>query len=312
MIKLIKTLLFSILASIWIIRYHKDSIIQYQQMFSALTAIASKLLRKNFIIGDDIILAPGRGRKPPILYLSKLYDWVVLHVSDIIVTASPLTFNYLKEKGIKKEIYVPNGIFDPGIEVKRYKQQDGMYNLFFVGSFRFPQNITALRKIFYIARNLENKRKDFRIIIVGGPRVIVNNMMNDDLVKKQVIVFTGFISNDEIDKIYEEVDIGLLPFFEDTKLLGGNRIKALEFLSRGLLVISGPEGAKYIDGLKEGFHYIGAVSLDDMIEKIDYVMNDFSKFNEIRSEGMKFVLTNHLWKNVSKNYIKTIRLLLSR
>lgn len=308
-IKLVRIILFSVLASVWIVRHHKNSIIQYQQIFSAFPAITSKLFRKNIIVGDDIILAPGRGNKPPILYFSKLYDWIVLHVSDVIVTASPLTFNYLKNKGMRKGIYVTNGIFDLDIERKRDKRQNRIYKLFFIGSFRFPQNIIAIQKLFFVARKLKKKRKDFRIIIVGGPCANVGNMMNNNLVKKQVIMFTGFLSDDELDKMYREVDIGLLPFFEDTKLLGGNRIKALEFLSYGLLVFSGPEGVKYIDGLKEGVHYIGVKSVGEMVEKIDCAMTDFSKFDEIRSEGMKIALSNYLWKNVTKNYIKTISLL---
>ena len=50
----------------------------------------------------------------------------------------------------------------------------------------------------------------------------------------------------------ERTGICLLPFFSDAPTVGGQRIKALKFISYGLVVISGPEGLRGIDGTISG------------------------------------------------------------
>ena len=70
-------------------------------------------------------------------------------------------------------------------------------------------------------------------------------------------------------------------FFEDIPLLGGQRIKALEFFSHGLLVVSGQEGVKGLSGLEANKHFFMAKTFDSMIDVLKECIKHPEKYTAI-------------------------------
>ena len=108
-------------------------------------------------------------------------------------------------------------------------------------------------------------------------------------------------------EIYSSSRLGILPFFQDTPLLGGQRTKALEFFANNLLVVSGPEGVKGINGIKPEKHYLLANSLDDMCTIMNKCLSEPEKYQNIATAGARYVSENHSWETLTKDYISFIR-----
>jgi len=296
--KMLQWLIFSIIASLRVARYYikNRSLIQYQSIYSAVPALFAKFLLRAKIIGDDIVL------------IHPLIDILVIKLTDVIVTPSLRTYWFARQLR-KLTLYVPNGV-----EQTLHKRRTSDLkpnNILFVGSLSFDQNLKALENIFKIASTLDKKGLTFTILIVGGPLSYAEHLAGHLLVRKGKIKFLGRVTNDKLIELYNSSQIGLLPFFEDTPLLGGQRTKALEFFANHLLVISGPEGVKGIHGLEPGKHYLLANSLDDMCMIIDNCLSQPEKYQNIATAGARYILKNYSWGTLTKDYVNLIQKLIS-
>jgi glycosyltransferase involved in cell wall biosynthesis len=297
MSKFILWLLFSLRATIFLIKEYVRShcLIQYESIYSAFPALMVKVLLGARIIGDDIL--PAR---------SFIY-YPILKLTDHVFTSSAITYMAAKQLG-KHSLYVPNGV-EPPIH-KRLSPRNKAKALF-VGTLTFDQNLKAVENIIKLATNLDKKGFELEIVIVGGPLKVVEHLIYHPLVKRGKVKFLGRVSESKLKELYSCSFIGLLPFFQDTPLRGGQRTKALEFFANGLLVISGPEGVKGIRGLEQGKHYLLANSLDELCEVMTRVLSEPEAYQKIAQEGESFIRKNYSWEILTKHYVKVIQCLIS-
>ena len=290
-LKLLQLLIFSIIASFKVskIFVKKGPLIQYQSIYSAIPALFAKTFLRAKIIGDDIVL------------IHPFIDILVLKLTDIVVTPSLKTYSFAKQLR-KLTLYVPNGA-----EKKVFtKSTLDIPRILFIGSLSFDQNLKAVENIVRIASKLDEYGLTFEIIIVGGPLTYAKHLVTHPIVKKGKVIFVGIVSDEQLTNLYSSSLIGLLPFFYDTPLTGGQRTKALEFFANGLLVISGPEGVKGIHGIEVGKHYLLANSIEEMIEIIKNVLLIPKVYQNVADEGQKFILERYSWEMVSKDYVSLI------
>jgi len=292
--KMLQWLIFSVIASLRVIRYYikNRSLIQYQSIYSAVPTLFAKFLLRAKIIGDDIVL------------IHPLINTLVIKLTDVVVTPSLRTYWFARQLR-KLTLYVPNGV-----EQTLHKRRTSDLkpnNILFVGSLSFDQNLKAVENIFKIASTLDKKSLKFTILIVGGPLSYAEHLTGHLLVRKGKIKFLGRVTNDKLIELYNSSRIGLLPFFDDTPLLGGQRTKALEFFANHLLVISGPEGVKGIHDLEPGKHYLLANSLDEMCAIVEKCLSQPEKYRKIATAGAKYISKNYSWETIAKNYVALIR-----
>ncbi len=293
--KLIQWILFSLLSSIEVIKdvIKRRSIVQYQSIYSAFPAIVAKIIMYATVIGDDVIL------------INPIIDKVVLRLTDCISTPSITAYSYARQLG-KTAFYVPNGV-DTNTLKYELKDSKNFLNLIFVGTLTFNQNFEAVKNIIKIASALDKEILNFTIFIVGGPISLATELMNNPVVQKGRVKFLGQLSFGKLSELYTSATIGLLPFFQDIPLKGGQRTKALEFLANGLLVVSGPEGVQGIDGLKKGAHFLMTTSLDEMCETLKEYLMYPEKYLAISRNGLTFVNDNYSWLNLTRKYIDYLK-----
>jgi glycosyltransferase involved in cell wall biosynthesis len=298
--KLIQWLLFSFIASFEVIRQaaNRHTIVQYQSTFSAIPAIIAKVFLGSKIVGDDIV---------PI---NAFIDTFTLNLTDIVTTPSPLMFERAK-KLRKKTLLVPNGVKLASCS-KRLRREEKRLKLIFVGALSFSQNVKAVENIIEIAKELENRKVKFDISIVGGPLNAVSFKANSSVALNGRIKFLGQITDEELLDLYKSSDVGLLPFFQDIPLLGGQRTKALEFFSHSLLVVSGENGVKGIGGLISGRHFLLAKDRDDMTRVLVDCLSNPARYEKIAEDGAAFVAKHYSWDVLTKNYIAEIKKSFSR
>lgn len=291
--KFLLWLLFSLSASIVLIKEYIGNrcLIQYQSLYSAFPALMVKMLLGAQVVGDDVVL------------IHPFIDSPILRLSDFVVTPSTKTYSFAKRLR-KFALYVPNGVEQ---SQPRIRFSDTKPEALFVGALSFGQNLRAVENIIRMATDLDKKDLAFKMVVVGGPLSYVEQLVNHPIVKKGKVKFLGRVTNSELRGLYRSSFMGLLPFFQDTPVQGGQRTKALEFFANCLLVISGPEGVKGIQGLKPGEHYLLARSLDEMCLIIGNCFLKPEKYQNIATAGASYVAKNYSWQIVTKDYLRCVQ-----
>jgi len=307
-VKFLAALIFSFLAFLKIARKKRQYyLIQYQTMYSAIPAILAKIFLKATVIGDDIGLL-HTNRQPPYLWILRAIDMAVLKFTDIVITFSLVDYKFIKQKfKSKKILLIPNGVIVSPVKTLIRKKRVKI--LLFIGNLTFTHNLIAVNNIIKIAECLAKRRKDFKMLIVGGPLSNVSHLMKHRMVQMGIIRFLGYVSEEVLKDISASAYIGLLPFFHDTPHFG-QRTKALEYFANGLLVVSGPEGVKGIRGLEAEKHYLVANSLDEMCKIIEMCLSEPEKYQKIATTGARYISEYYSWENLTKDYINLIRNLL--
>lgn len=290
--RLVILLFFSLISSFIVVKdvIKYGYLIQYQSIYSAFPALVAKFILGAHIIGDDIVL------------VNPFLDASISKLTDTIVTPSVRTLSFSNELGLDT-LYVPNGVQGTSSE-NSYSRLTS--KLLFVGSLSFSQNFIAVNDILEIS-SLLDENISFEVLIVGGPLDCVKNLLNHPVVKQGKIKFFGRVSKVRLNHLYSSSYLGLLPFFKDTPLLGGQRIKALEFFANGLLVISGPEGIKGIDGLLPNVHYLLVNSVEEMVDAIKKCLKNPEYFFDLAKSGSNYVLTTYSWESLTNEYVDFIK-----
>ncbi len=293
--KMVQWLLFSVRSSFFVIKevIKNRSIVQFQSTYSAFPAVIAKIVLRATVVGDDVVL------------INPFVDRVIFKLTDCISTPSKRAYSYAKQLG-KTAFYVPNGAESNLTKELAYEIKQAS-NIIFVGALTFLQNLKAVENILQLAKSLDEAGQEFTISIVGGPLTLASELMKDPIVKKGRVNFLGQLSFEELSKLYASAAVGILPFFQDIPLAGGQRTKALEFFANNLLVISGPEGIRGINGIAPGIHYVVAMSLLDMQKAIEDYLAKSGSYMPIISAGTRYVNNNHSWEKLTKSYVNAIK-----
>lgn len=281
-------------------------IVQYEDVFSAPPALLARILFNVTVIGDDVRLS-YKDRKSRISWIEKVYDFVVVKNSDFIFTSFKLDYFMIKTNIKQKNVFfVPNGI---KINPKNNEVSRDTSGILFVGQFGCYDNIKAVEDILHIARELE-AYADVRFYLVGGPLTNIQKLIEKSPHKTKNVHFLGSVSQNQLDMLYQTKAIGLLPYF-GTPEHTSQRIKALEFLSNGLLVVASPLAVDGFTGLSNGSHYMLAKTPDEMVSTIEEIISNYDKFAKVATNGCNFVLQNYSWDAVAKSYIKMVTKVIS-
>ncbi len=305
LVKLLVLILFSLISFIYVwklkFRFSDDvKVIQYESIYSSLPALLLKFLFNIKIIGDDIIFSVDRN------FFYRLFQTFVIRYTDYIIVSNLTSYKIVKnslspDQGI---LYVPNGIVARDIDFshKNFKR------IVFVGALSYEENIDAVNSLSELSNFLMRSGQSYEIFVIGGPLHKKFERVKKDHGR---LHFLGFVKDDEYEKILESAYIGLLPFF--TKIeLGGQRIKALEYFSHGLLIISTLDGIRGIRGLTAARHYIKVTHQDELNSTVGEVLENPSSYLKIAQSGKETVTENYRWEKVTQPYVKLIRYLFNK
>jgi glycosyltransferase involved in cell wall biosynthesis len=279
-------------------------VLMFEHITSLPLLLLSKVIFRKTIIVDDLnLLHPDYDFAPKRVLLT--LDLLSIRVPNAISTGSTFTEAVVKQVLPKKHvIFLPNGVqvFSDQGEGVPGKADD--IRILVVGNLTFHQNRIAIENLLDAIRGIGSVKRSFVVEIVGGPLEFVAEHLKDPLVHRGIVRFLGFVTNEQLIELHRSSHIGVLPFFHDTPLVGGQRLKALEYLANGLLVISGPEGVGNITGLEAGNHYVLTSDMPTLIKTLHKAIDDISAFEKIRHSGQKFVRERYSWHSVTEDFWK--------
>ncbi|MFW9889188.1 MAG: glycosyltransferase [Candidatus Thorarchaeota archaeon] len=290
------------------LRKRENEFIQFEQVFMFPLSIFTRVfLRVKTIIDDFNLLTPDYTFLPkPLL---ALIDRIAVMSCDTIATASPLSLKYLTRQFPGKVIvHVPNGIKvieEHSIDWQKSKTEK--ITSLFVGNMTFHQNREAVANLLRIADLLAGSSPNMKIEIVGGPLSHIRTLLHCQSVKSGFVRFRGFLSQEDLTDSYLKADIGLLPFFEDTPMVGGERTKALEYLKYGLIVLSGPEGIGNLKGLAPNDHYLVGHDMKSYAALLDRVSKSVDSYYPIGQRGRESAHKFYSWNETVKPLVRIAR-----
>src|SRR3989344_4557186 len=148
--------------------------------------------------------------------------------------------------------------------------------LFYVGNAHPHKNIERLIRVF---QRLRNKFKNLKLVLSGTDNYFWQRIKNE--YKQEGIIYTGFISDEELVAFYKSTQAFILPSLEE-----GFGIPILEAMSLGCLVVSSDAGSlKEVGG--EAALYFNPLSEEEMFDKITKALNNPSLRKSLIAKGKK-------------------------
>jgi glycosyltransferase involved in cell wall biosynthesis len=227
------------------------------------------------------------------LEIYKRYEYNIgTHFTEIWVcsVADELKFKAVNP-GTKTVFYeLPNG---SDVTERQFQPITSHYKKFlFVGSLNYFPNVNGVK--WFVDTIFKHLPVSFELNIVGkSPNQedfkYLDNYPNINLIGQV----------ESVEAFYKNHDAFIVPLLEGS----GTRLKILEALSYGKLVLSTPKGIEGINA-KDGVHYLEFDNFETFKTNIINQLEDFSKLEAIRKHGRQLIEASYSWKKIVENYLK--------
>jgi len=316
---IISRLLFMLLYTIRVLHYfgkHKEKFefVQSEQIYPFWSSyILSKKFRAKVILDEptifeDIISHKLKKIKPLSYMMKKIvnrFEFIVYKISNIIICSSKKTLlyveNIVKSKG-NKLYYLPNGV-DTN-EFKFHVKPNFGNRIFFNCSLPYYQNLAALGNLIKIIEYFEeNSFSNYFVQIVVNNKNFIPNKLKDIVKSNDKVSFLS-----EVDSLVLYIyasDMVVLPYEQGHFSNAGARLKALEALSCGKVVLSTLEGIDGLSGCIDGENIIICSDWIDMAKKIIDLISQNNKSYQIKKlqeNAHHLVEENYSWNKLIKFY----------
>jgi glycosyltransferase involved in cell wall biosynthesis len=250
------------------------------------------LMNYNKAKTDDKVSKPKLEAIEEHLNLLKTYEYNINTYFDEIWVCSDDDAEKFRHVNANTQVTfytLPNG---SDIEERQFQTLKNDYSkLLFVGSLNYFPNYNGLQWfVENIFMHLPNK---FKLNIVGkSPNI--NNFRYVEANKN--INLIGEV--DDVKKEYGDHDILIVPLLEGS----GTRLKILEAMSYGKLVVSTAKGIEGINAIHQ-VHYLEFNTLDEF-KTLLQSLEDKAQLLKIRENGRQLIEEQYSWKGIVNNYIK--------
>jgi glycosyltransferase involved in cell wall biosynthesis len=224
----------------------------------------------------------------------KFGEYVTAKVPDeTIVVGKPLV-DYYKDKYNRDVTYIPNGVDIP--EIREAQIITKKYNLKKDDYILFLARLVPEKGAHYLIEAFKYLKTDKKLVIAGG------SSHSNDYVKKlkkmgehENIIFTGFITGRELEELYSNAYIYVLP-----SEIEGLPISLLEAMSYSncCLVSNIPENDTV---LKEYGYSFKNKNVNDLKKTIEYLLNNNGEVLKIKKISQNYIKKKYNWEYIVKN-----------
>ncbi len=164
--------------------------------------------------------------------------------------------------------------------------------IFFVGNAHPHKNVEGLIKAFLILR----KNYQYMQLVLSGKDSYFWKKIKNKFEQKDII-YTGFVADDKLSKLYSEASVYVEPSFEE-----GFGIPILEAMGIGVPVVSSNAGSLPEVG-GDAALYFDPKNIEEMASKIQLILNSEKLRNELIEKG-KLRVKQFSWKKLAEETLK--------
>lgn len=218
----------------------------------------------------------------------------VKYADEIIVLSEGVQSYFMKTYG-RRTRFIPNGVNRPQIrQADIIKQKYGLDKDDYI---LFLGRLVPEKGLRYLIEAFKNVKTDKKLVIAGGSSD-TDEFANElkAMAKSDTrIIFTGFIQGQELDELYSNAYVYVLP-----SDLEGMPLSLLEAMSYGncCLVSDIDECASVVEDKAVIFQ---KSSVEDLSEKIQTVCDDFALVDYYKKQAADFICEKYSWDEVVKN-----------
>ena len=223
----------------------------------------------------------------------KFGEKVLAKHADEIIVLSKSAYDYFKSTYNRETTVIPNGISKPEkkdaeIIKEKYALEKNSYVL-------VVSRLTAEKGIHYLIDAFNKISTDKKLVIAGDTSDTDDyvKMLNEKAKGNDNIIFTGFVSGDELREIYSNAYLNVLP--SDLEGMSLCLLEALAY-KNALLCSDIPESTAVAE---DKAMYFKKSNVDDLAEKLQFLCDNEDKVEALRDGADEFILNKYNWYDVA-------------
>lgn len=212
--------------------------------------------------------------------------------ADEIIVLSENVKKYFKDTYNRETNFIPNGVNKP--EIKDANIIKDKFNLAKDSYILFLGRIVPEKGIHYLIEAYNKINTDKKLVIAGGSSDtdMYFNELKEKAKDNKNIIFTGFVQGKELEELYSNAYIYVLP-----SDLEGMPLSLLEAMSYKNCCLTSdiPECKTVMDNNGVTFK---KSDVNDLKEKLQYLVDNVDKVNKYKSEAQDYILKKYNWDDV--------------
>lgn len=218
--------------------------------------------------------------------------------ADEIIVLSENVKNYFKDTYNRETNFIPNGVNKP--EIKNANIIKEKFNLNKDSYILFLGRIVPEKGIHYLVEAYNKIRVNKKLVIAGGSSDTDTyfNELKEKSKDNKNIIFTGFVQGEELEELYSNAYIYVLP-----SDLEGMPLSLLEAMSYKNCCLTSdiPECKTVMDDKGVTFK---KSDINDLKEKLQYLVDNVDKVSEYKKQAQEYILKKYNWDDVVDKTIK--------
>lgn len=221
--------------------------------------------------------------------------------ADEIIVLSDGVKKYFKETYNRDTHFIPNGVTQP--DILDSKIISSKYNLNKDNYFLFLGRVVPEKGIHYLIDAYNEVKTDKKLVIAGGASD--TDSYYDELKRKasnnQNIIFTGFVQGQELEELYSNAYVYVLP-----SDLEGMPLSLLEAMSYGNCCLTSDieECADVIEDCGVTFKQS---SVEDLANKLQYLSDSEKIVQKLKLESSPFIIKKYNWDDIVNKTLELYR-----
>ena len=214
------------------------------------------------------------------------------------IHTSEVSRRYYAERGVRSDVYLPNGVDCEVYRPAAYAQAQDMPVVFLNGSAYSTHNVEAFGHFIAVGHRLRERGfQGARFRLSAWPACYLPASLQEEIARaSEWLDFSDGIA--DLAEAIRGADVVLLPYSEHHGLTGGTRLKALEYMACGKPLIATAAGVAGMEGLTPGIHYLHAENVADIPELLARVLDAPERYRDMGARARAFVLANYDWRVV--------------
>lgn len=212
--------------------------------------------------------------------------------ADEIIVLSENVKNYFKDTYNRETNFIPNGVNKP--EIKNANIIKEKFNLNKDSYILFLGRLVPEKGIHYLIEAYNKINTNKKLVIAGGSSDTDTyfNELKEKAKDNKNIIFTGFVQGEELEELYSNAYIYVLP-----SDLEGMPLSLLEAMSYKNCCLTSdiPECKTVMDNNGVTFK---KSDVNDLKEKLQYLVDNVDKVNKYKSEAQEYILKKYNWDDV--------------
>lgn len=221
--------------------------------------------------------------------------------ADEIIVLSDGVKKYFKETYNRDTHFIPNGITQP--DIFDSKIINSKYNLNKDSYFLFLGRIVPEKGIHYLIDAYSEVKTDKKLVIAGGASD--TDSYYEELRKKssnnENIVFTGFVQGQELEELYSNAYVYVLP-----SDLEGMPLSLLEAMSYGNCCLTS-DIEECSDVMEDCGVTFKQSSVEDLANKLQYLSDSEKVVQKLKLESSPFIIKKYNWDDIVNKTLELYR-----